>query len=137
MVQPKSRPVTNPSHSMMVHWTSAVTPATSPGDLQATQATKSREYYRTVVGMADDLKNDMKSAKNLASTSLFLDKYAKRIERMPILNVDEELLKYSAFVASQLRQASQAVKTMGIQSGVGQAGITSSSDDSGYGGYGT
>ena len=46
--------------------------------------------------MADDLKKDMRTAKNLASTHLFFDKYAKRIERMPILGVDEELLNYSA-----------------------------------------
>jgi hypothetical protein len=109
-------------------------PAVSPGEVQATHATKSREYFRTVVGMADDLKDDMKNAKNLASTSLFFDKYAKRIDRMPILNVDEELLKYSALVADHLRKASQAIKAMGIQSGVGQAGITSSGD-AGYGGY--
>ncbi len=91
-------------------------PSVSPGELPAMQAKKSREYFRAVRGMADDLKNDMRNAKNLASTHLFLDKYAKRIERMPILGVDEELLNYSAFVANTLRQATGSVKTMGIQS---------------------
>ena len=43
----------------------------------------------------------MRSAKNLASTQLWFDKYARRIERLPILNVDEELVKYSAFVANR------------------------------------
>ena len=57
--------------------------------------------------------------------------------------MDDELLKYSAFVANQLRQASLAVKTMGIKSGVRQAQITGGdvSYDAGtrwggYGGYG-
>ena len=87
-------------------------------------AKKSREYFRTVVGMANDLKDDMKNAKNLASTRLFFDKYAKRIERMPILGVDEDVLNYGAFVANTLRQAGGSVQTMGIQSNVRQSQIT-------------
>ena len=47
--------------------------------------------------MADDLKADMKNSKTLAQTSLWFDKYARRIERLPTLNVDKELVKYSAF----------------------------------------
>jgi hypothetical protein len=112
----------------------------SPGELPAIQAKASLKHFKTVTGMADDLKADMKSSKNLASTSLWFDKYARRIERLPTLNVDEELLKYSAFVANQLRQASLASKTMGIKSGVRQAQITGSdvSYDAGtrWGSYG-
>jgi hypothetical protein len=96
----------------------------SPGELPAVQAKAAREHFRAVTEMFDDLKDDMKSSRNLASTQLWFDKYAKRIERLPVLNVDPELLDYSAFVASQLRKASLASKTMGIQSGVRQAQIT-------------
>ena len=78
----------------------AAEPDASPGQSQATQAEKSRRYFRTIVGMADDLKDDMKKAANLASTQLFFERYAKRIERMPILGIDEDLLKYSAYVAN-------------------------------------
>jgi hypothetical protein len=117
--------------------TVAKEPSVSPGDLPAMEAKKSREYFRTIVGMADDLKKDMGNAKNLASTQLFFNKYAKRIARMPILGVDEGLLKYSAFVADTLQQASGSVKTMGIQSGVRQAQTTGGGygGDYGYGGY--
>ncbi len=112
---------------------------TSPGELAATQAKKSRDYFRTIVGMANDLKGNLRSVKNLASTQLFFDKYARRIERLPILAVDEDLVKYGAFVANSLRQATSSIKTMGIQSGVRQAEITSGSvggdGDYGYGGY--
>lgn len=111
-------------------------PPVSPGETKAAALVKkSRDYYRAVVGMADDLKNDMKNAKNLASVAVFLDRYAKRIDRLSILNVDEELLKYSALVTDQLRKAAQTVRAMGIETGVRQAGITSSPNDSSYGGY--
>ena len=114
----------------------AKAPSVSPGELPAIEAKKSREYFRAIVGMADDLKQDMRNAKNLASTHLFFDKYAKRIERMPILGVDEELLKYSAFVANTLRQVTGSVKTMGIQSAARQSQITGSDVYAGYYGYG-
>jgi hypothetical protein len=107
----------------------------SPGELPAIQAKASLKHFKAVTGMANELKGDMRNSKNLASTSLWFDKYARRIERLPILNVDPELLQYSAFVANQLRQASLSVKTMGIQSGVRQAQITSGSVGGGDGGY--
>jgi hypothetical protein len=121
------------------------TSQSSPEMLLSAEAKASQDHYRTVVGMFDDLKKDMGSVANLASTQTYFDKYAKRIERLPILNVDPDLLNYSAFVASSLRAASGAVRNMGIQSGVRQAQINSSNTDADYssgrygmyGGYGT
>jgi hypothetical protein len=112
-------------------------PQTSPEASVSLQAKASLDHYRAVVDMFDDLKKDMGSVANLASTQTYFDKYAKRIERLPILNVDPELLGYSAFVASSLRAASGAVRNMGIQSGVRQAEIVSSgAGGASYGRYG-
>jgi hypothetical protein len=120
--------------------TVAKTPTVSPGDLPAIQAKKSRDYFRNVTAMANDIKDDMKNAKNLASCSTYCEKYAKRIDKLPILNVDEELLQYSAFVSKQLRQSSMSVKTMGIQTGVRSAQVTAGDwngdYDNGYYRYG-
>lgn len=108
----------------------------SPGELEANQAKASLEHYHAVTAMFDDLKKDMRSSKNLASTQLWFDKYAKRIEKLPVLNVDEELLDYSAFVAAALRRASGSTRTMGIQSGKREAQIISSPAGHGYAAYG-
>jgi hypothetical protein len=118
--------------------TVAQAPIVSPGDLPAAEANKSREYFRTIVAMDDDLKKDMKSVKNLASMQLYFNKYAERIERMPILGVDEELVKYSGVVADTLRQCTGSIKKMGIQSGVRQAQVRpgqarKAQSDDGYG----
>ncbi len=118
--------------------TAAERPSVSPGEQPASMATKSRDYFRAIMAMASDLRGDMKSAKNLASTSLFFDKYARRIDRMPILGVDDELVDYGAFVANTLRQASGSVRTMGIQTNVRQTQATGGgtySSGYGYGGY--
>jgi hypothetical protein len=108
----------------------------SPGDLPKLRVQASLDHFHAVTAMANDLKKDMKGLANLASSALFFDKYAKKIERLPILNVDEDLLNYSAFVASQLRDAAGSVRGMGIQSGARESQIISSSAGYGYvGGY--
>ena len=45
-----------------------------------------------------------------------MDKYARQIDRLPMLNVDGEMLDYGAYVSSRLRDSSMAVKGIGIQS---------------------
>ena len=105
----------------------------------AAQAAKTKAYFQSVSSMFDDLKDDMKEAKNIASTSLFFDKYARRIERLPILDVDPEMLDFGAYVAQQLRQSAGAVRMMGIRTGVRTREITSAdtTSDYYYGGYGS
>jgi hypothetical protein len=116
---------------------------TSPGDLAAQKVSNSLEYFRAITTMFDDLKKDMKNSKNLASTALWFDKYAKRIDRLPILNTDEELLDYGEYVTRALRAAAGSVRTMGIRSGARGSQITSVGADAyavqggyRYGGYG-
>jgi hypothetical protein len=117
-------------------------PKVSPGDELEIKTKASLAHYREIVRMFNDLKHDMNNAPSLASTSFYFDKYARRIEKLPILDVDEDLLKYSAFVARSLRKAANFVRVSGIRSGVGQAQITTASGgsyDSGgyrYGAYG-
>jgi len=100
--------------------------APSPDDPKEVMAVKSLEHFRSVVTLLEDIKKDMKgNLANLSSMSLWFDKYAKKIERLPILNVDKDLLEYSAYAARQLRNASGAVRRMGIRSGVRQSQVTS------------
>ncbi|HUT95237.1 MAG TPA: hypothetical protein VMY37_37635 [Thermoguttaceae bacterium] len=112
--------------------------APSPDDPKQIMAVKSLEHFRSAVTLLEDIKKDMKgNLANLSSMSLWFDKYAKKIERLPILNVDEDLLEYSTYAARQLRNASLAVRGMGVRSAVRQSDITSG-DGAGYayaGGY--
>jgi hypothetical protein len=109
----------------------------SPGALAAQKVANSLEYFKAINTMFEDLKKDMKNSKNLASTSLWFDKYAKKIDRLPILNVDEDLLNYGAYVATQMRNAAGSVRTMGIRSGARTSQITPQSigPTDYYGGY--
>lgn len=113
----------------------------SPTELLAQKSEKSRQYFQAIAGLFDDLKKDLREVKNLASTTVWFDRYARKIERMPILNVDQELIDYGAFVANHLRTASGSMRTMGIQTAQRQSQHqyvynNSSSVSGGYDNYG-
>ena len=93
------------------------------------------QYFKSIETFFNDLKKDMGNRKTMASTSFYADKYARKIERMPMLGVDPELLDYGAFVAQKLRQASGSVKGAGIEGGVAQSQVQSQ-DVYNYGNYG-
>jgi hypothetical protein len=107
----------------------------------------SMEHFKAVQTLLKDLKESMKDLKSLSHSVVFFDKYAKKIENLPILNVDEELLAYSGWVARQVRDAAGSVRTMGIRSAEREAHTSGSLGPSSvaafgagaygpYGGYG-
>ena len=95
----------------------------SPTELEARRGPMTLDYFKTVTTFFDELKNDMKDSKTLAQNATWFDKYARKIERLPMLNVDPEMLDYGTFVAHEMRQASLATRTMGIETGVRQSQI--------------
>jgi hypothetical protein len=122
--------------------TSPTTPgdamAQSAGDAMARKAQASLKHYRSVTKAFDDLKGCWRNGGPLSQKKVFFDRYANKIEKLPILDVDDELLQWSAFVASQMRAAAGSARTAGVQGAVqkAQVGYTGSYGD-GYGyGYG-
>jgi hypothetical protein len=93
---------------------------------QSLMAEKTKQQYQAVTEMFDDLKKDLKTIDNLNVNATWFDRYAKRIERLPILNVDPVMLDYSSYVAASLRAASVSVRTMGIRGGSRQAQVDTS-----------
>jgi hypothetical protein len=64
---------------------------------------------------------------------MWFEKYARKVDRMPLLNVDPQLLDYGKFVADSLRQAENAMKGIGARSGYRKTQVPNFS--SGYGEY--
>ncbi len=114
-----------------------VTPTADP-------ATASQQNFKTVVRYLNDLKLEKGNIKTFGQHAVFFDRYAKKIEQLPILNVDPEVVQYDAFVAQKLREASDAVRMSGIQGGVRESRVTTDTPDvytygyrgGWYGGYG-
>lgn len=96
----------------------------------------SKNYYQTVATMLDDLRSDL--GKNRDNHSIYIERYARRIDRLPILNVDDELLAWGGSVAVTLRNASLTSRNAYMSGGIRKASTYGAygSYDYSYGGYG-
>jgi hypothetical protein len=86
-------------------------------------------YYRSIDVLIKDLRRDLRG--NKASVAV-MERYARKIDRMPILNVDPELLDFGAAVANTLRDMALSRRQGGIDYGVDTAGM----GGGGYANYG-
>jgi hypothetical protein len=102
-----------------------------------------QKYFAAVNQYIKDLRD--KEPQRIAQYGIWFDKYAKKIDELPMLNVDREMLDYGDYVAQQFRNAGSAIQGIGIRSrvrevntgGTGAPGYWGSNFDGGYsyGGY--
>ena len=75
-------------------------------------AKASQDYWRHVQELLADLKKERKTtpATTMGQVALWMDSYARRIDQLPVENVDPELAAYGGTAAESLRKAGQAIK---------------------------
>ncbi len=102
----------------------------------------SQQYFKSVSGMLDDVRGSVSSAKSIGSVGTWLGRYADKIDKLPVLNVDPDLLNYGRYVAGSLRQASASVRGIGGKTRTRQLENPNSYNfvgrwgwNGGYGGY--
>ena len=112
----------------------AVAVAESAGPTQPSKpdnsevAQESLKYYQSIARLLNDLSRE-RDASTYSSIALWFDKYAKRIDRLPTLNIDKDLINYGSFVVGRLRDARDAIRGVGIRTGAESASV------GGYGDY--
>lgn len=96
----------------------------------------SKEYFGAVTTMFEDLRETLSDADG--NHALYMERYSRKIDRLPILNVDDDLLNWGATIAETLRGGGQSVRSAGLRSGVRKAGLYGAYQYSydGYGYYG-
>jgi hypothetical protein len=105
-----------------MHAAAPAAPAT-PADVQQTEqkylALASQQYFKSVTSLLDDLSGKRKSDEFVTwgQVGLWFEKYAARIDQLPILHVDADLLDWGTNVSAQLRQAETSMKGIGAQTG--------------------
>jgi hypothetical protein len=107
--------------------------AAADATAKATQA-----HFRAVNELLEDLRGKRGQAKTVGQIGVWFDNYARRVDRLPMVNVDKEMLDYSRYVSQQLRNSAMAIKGIGIRSGVRQAQETTQGVSTPYasgGGY--
>lgn len=103
-------------------------------------AQASKRYFNSITVLIHDLGKTLN--KGAANAAAWMSRYARKIDRLPILHVDEDLLAYGAGVAQAFRQMSDAKTAAGIRTGVRRSNTYSGYRYSGYRGgtiyrYGT
>lgn len=113
--------------------------AASPNGNGSSEATVSKLYYQQIRVLLDDLQAKPKrdGVASHGQVAIWFDKYARKIDQLPILGVDEDLLIYGSETANKLRDCSLALKGVGMRSGVRSAENrgTGAVIDGGYGGW--
>ncbi|MFN3151288.1 hypothetical protein [Bremerella sp.] len=69
----------------------------------------SQIYYKSVVSLLDELRIKKKGRQTMGQISVWFDKYARKIDRLPIANVDPDLLNYGGYVSESLRTGQSQV----------------------------
>jgi len=81
-------------------------------------ATASQAYFKSVLALLDDLRTDRnKTSTHGGMDAVWMDRYARKIDRLPILNVDDDLLEWGTKTAETLRVMSSARKGAGLAAG--------------------
>jgi copper chaperone CopZ len=94
-------------------------PPTSSAAVQETDqkflALASLQYFKSITSLLSDLTERRQSGESVTwgEVGLWFQKYAARIDQLPILRVDTDLVDWGSNVSAQLRQAETAMKGIG------------------------
>ena len=84
-----------------------------------------QQYYKAIGHLLADLKSRKGEERTIGQIGVWFQNYANKVDRLPILNVDEEMLQYGQYVAQQLRNASNSIKGFGINKRVAEVNADS------------
>ncbi len=108
--------------------------APSAGDM----AENSRTYFKSVSSLLDDLRGDRKKQDTRGGMdAVWMERYARKIDRLPILYVDEDLLEFGSQTAETLRYMAGTRKDAGLTAGVRKSSLRpeDNNDTNAYAGY--
>lgn len=109
-------------------------PGQSPGD-QQTPKELTLKYWNDMTKLLSDLSERRKSpgTKTMGQVGVFCERYAAKIEKLPTLNVDPELLDFSAHLCSTLRQIHSRIHSGAVQGSTAARAVTPTYNYYGYG----
>jgi len=94
-----------------------------PTDDKSVIAKASQNYYKSTTALMDDLRKTLKDRSKRHHYAVWYERFGRRIDRLPILNVDQELLAWGASISATFRTMSVSERMAGIRSGVRKSNI--------------
>ena len=109
------------------------TPTEPPPSKEESASKVSLKYSKSLQTLLSDLRANLKSVNH--NYTMYYEQYARKIDALPTLNVDSELLDFAGRVSSSFRYQSQNIRMNNIGRGTRVAEAASSSYVSSYGTY--
>jgi hypothetical protein len=89
----------------------------SPGEPDD-KTMKTVKQFKSLAAILNEAKNpNLLKMKTSGQYAVWLDRYAKQINQLPVLDVDPDLLNFSAVIASSMRDLSVKYRGVGIAAG--------------------
>jgi hypothetical protein len=85
-----------------------------------------QKYLKAVQSTMDEVREQSQEAKTFSQNALWFDQWARRLDNLPVLNVDPELVDFTSKVTTDMRGIAAALRGIGIQSGSREAQVWSS-----------
>lgn len=82
---------------------------------------RSQMYFQAVSSLIDDLNKTLKQ--NRDNHAVWMERYGQKVDALPILNVDAELLDWGASVSETFRSMAIAQRGAGIRQGVRKSSV--------------
>jgi hypothetical protein len=127
--------------SLIDHPTAALvaanqTTSTSSAQESNRAADATQQYFKAIMSSTDDLRE--KEMKTWGQKAMWLDNAGRKLDRLPILDVDPDMLAFGRYTSARMRDASAALKGIGITTAAQQAQVYQqySTSGAGYGGGG-
>ena len=87
----------------------------SESDEMSVKAATSKKYFEALRKLMDDLQKTLKDTRD--NHAVWMERYARKIDDLPILNVDEDLLTYAGNVSNSFRYQALTRRRAGITMG--------------------
>jgi hypothetical protein len=114
----------------------AINPGSAnPGSTEDSKASISKKYFQHISLLLDTLRSEVNESKSAILTRRLLDKGALEIDRLPVLNVDEDLIAYGTGVSATLRNMRNLSKNTALDTTYRQAEMAGNQGGYGYGGF--
>ncbi|REJ92766.1 MAG: hypothetical protein DWQ34_07980 [Planctomycetota bacterium] len=97
-------------------------------------AQTSQRYYRSVAALIEDLRKTLDDTRD--NHALWMERYGRKVDELPILNVDPELLDWGATVSESFRSMGNVERKSGTRAGVRKSAVYGDYAYSGYDGSG-
>jgi hypothetical protein len=101
--------------------------ASSASGQKASQLELTQKYLASVTMFLDNLKHKKHTMQTMGQLAQWLDNYSNKVNHLPTLGVDKEMLAYGHYISMQLHNSCYALKGIGIQQAVSEVGAAGSS----------